>query len=205
MKLPVDKKSRMIVFAGIGGAAMLVLFAAVMWGLLPVRAARREMETSLVSRREQISKAKREFEYVRSLVKSQKGLTDEIEAIRARCVLRPTLGAYLVGVSDPVESAARACGVKIEEIREIGIVDIPQKARTIMLQSFKCYSVNVSAEGSYGAICAFLKRMEQQNPFFCVTELGIAGQADAPESQRVTIRMEWPIEPATEKQQEGTP
>ena len=118
--------------------------------------------------------------------------------IRAENILRPILGSYLVGVSEQIESMARSTGVRIEEIREVGVVNIPAKGKNMSLQAFKSFVVQVSAEASFESIFQFLQKMEDRNPFFCVNEIGISCQPDSPEKQRLTVRMEWPIEPSTE-------
>lgn len=203
MKKLSTRKERIIWYSAIGAGVMVLLAVGLFWGILPAMDARRQLESSLVERRDQLKRARQELEYVPALVRSQEELHARIAAIRSQYLLRPTLGSYLVGVSERIDAEAQATGVKIEEIREIGMVNLPQKKKASNLESFKLYVVQVNGEGSYGAITRFLRVMEQANPFFMVTDLGITGQSDAPQAHRFTLRMEWPVEPASEKKEGG--
>lgn len=205
MKMPDTKKERMLMFALIGVVVVVLLVVAVLWGLLPLLDTRRSLEASLESRREQMKKAKRELDYAPSLQKSFDEIVARTEKIRAENILRPILGSYLVGVSEQIESEARASMVRIEEIREVGVVNIPQKGKAPSEQTFKSFVVQVNGEGTYAALCRFLQRMEDRNPYFSVSEVTITGQSDSPELQRLSARMEWPIEPASEVKTRGTP
>lgn len=194
MKLPESKKDRMVFFALIGVVAIAVIFVAIQWGLLPVLDSKRNLETTLIERQEKLKKARRELDYAPGIQKDYDDVTAQIEKIKRENVFRPILGSYLVGVSEQIESAAQATGVKIEETREIGVVDIPRKAKDTALKEFKLFAVQVSAYGTYEAITRFLLQMEERNPFFSITDMTITGQPDKPEEQRMSVRMEWPIE-----------
>lgn len=205
MKMPATKKERMLLFALIGVVVVVLAVVAVLWGLFPLLDTRRSLEASLESRREQMKKAKRELDYAPSLQKSFDEIVSRTEKIRAENILRPILGSYLVGVSEQIESEARVTGVRIEEIREVGVVNIPQKGKDVASQTFKSFVVQVNGEGTYGSLCRFLQRMEDRNPYFSLSEISITGQSDNPELQRLSARMEWPIEPASEAKKGGAP
>ena len=205
MKMPATKKERMLLFALIGVVVVVLAVVAVLWGLFPLLDTRRSLEASLESRREQMKKAKRELDYAPSLQKSFDEIVSRTEKIRAENILRPILGSYLVGVSEQIEYEARVTGVRIEEIREVGVVNIPQKGKDVASQTFKSFVVQVNGEGTYGSLCRFLQRMEDRNPYFSLSEISITGQSDNPELQRLSARMEWPIEPASEAKKGGAP
>lgn len=194
MKLPESKKDRMIFFALIGVVALVVIYGVVQWGLFPVLDSKRALETKLIERDDKLKKARRELDYASGIQKEYDEVTAQIEKIKSENVFRPILGSYLVGVSEQIESAARMTGVRIEESREIGMVDLPIKAKALSLKAYKLFAVQVSAYGSYQAITRFLMQMEERNPFFAITDLTITGQADGSEEQRMNVRMEWPIE-----------
>lgn len=198
MKLPDSKKERMLMFALIGVVAVVILIVGIMFGLLPLLDGRRTMEASMVEIGEKLKKARRELDYAPAIQKEHDEAVSQMLKIRTENILRPILGSYLVGVSEQIESAARATQVHIDEIREVGVVNIPAKGKNTSLQAFKSFVVQVSAEGAYASIVQFLKQMEERNAFFCVNEIVIACQADSPEQQRLSVRMEWPIEPTTE-------
>jgi len=193
MKFPDSKRDRIVIFSLAGMVAMGLLFVAIQWGLFPLLDSKRKMETKLIERQEKLKTARRELDYAPGFQAEFDDITAQIERIKRENVFRPILGSYLVGVSEQIESAARAMGVTIEETREIGVVDIPVKARNSSLKAFKLFAVQVSAYGSYQSITRFLMQMEERNPFFAITDMAISGQSD-PEEQRLSVRMEWPIE-----------
>jgi hypothetical protein len=194
MKLPELKKDRIVFFALIGVVTLVVIYVAVQWGLFPLLDSKRKLETTLVEREDKLKKARRELDYAPGIQKEFDEVAAQIDQIKKENVFRPILGSYLVGVSEQIESAAKATGVKIDETREIGVVDIPLKSKDTSLKAFKLFAVQVSGFGSYQAITQFLVQMEERNPFFAITDMTVSGQPDKPEEQRVSVRMEWPIE-----------
>jgi hypothetical protein len=194
MKLPLAKKDRLIIFSLIGVGAIVVIYVALQWGVMPLLDSKRNLEAKLIERQEKLKKAKRELDYAPGIQQDYNDVMAQIEKIKRENVFRPILGSYLVGVSEQVESAARATGVRIEDIREVGVVDLPLKAKNSALKAFKLFVVQVSIYGSYQAITRFITQMEERNPYFGVTDLSIAGQSDKPEEQRSVVQLEWPIE-----------
>lgn len=205
MKLPAGKKERMMFMWAVGAAAMVVCYVIVQWGVIPMLDARREMESSLLAQREKLKKARRELDYVPGLQRNYDEVVGKLARIRAENILRPILASYLVGVSEQVEVAARATGLRVEDVREGGISEMPHKDKPSTPSSFKVFTVQVYAQGSYGAISSFLQRMEAIHTFMCVSEVAIIGQTDNPEIHRLTAKLEWPLEPSTEIAREATP
>lgn len=199
MKLPENKKERTLVLSLIGVVTLIVLFAIVQWGLLPLLDSKRKMETELVKQGEQMKKARRELDFAPAIRKEYDDAIAQLETIRKENVLRPILGSYLVGVSEQVEATARTSGIQVEDVREIGVTDIPINIKAAAPRVFKSFAVQVSGQGSYEAITRFLREMEARNPFFFVSDISISGQADNPLFQRMSVRMEWPIEPVPVK------
>jgi len=203
MKLPKSKKDRILIFSVAGVVSVVVIYVAIMWGLLPVLDSKQNLEKSLDEQQEKLKKARRELDYAPGVQKDFEDVTAQIEKIKRENVSRPILGSYLVGVSEQIESSARTMGVKVDEIREIGVVDLPIKAKDSALKAFKLYAVQVSAAGSYQALTRFLMQMEERNPFFGITDLQLTGQPDKPEEQRLSVQMEWPIENAANAKEAG--
>lgn len=205
MKLPVGKKERIILFSGIGVVTLGILFAVVQWGVLPLFESRHDLEASLDQQRMKLKKARRELDYFPGLQKNYYDIIGRLARIRSESIQRPILGSYLVGVSEQVDQCARLAGVKVDDVREIGVGEMPHRQKPATPSSFKIFSVLVYAQGSYETLSHFLQRIEETHPFMCVSEIGIVGQADNPEVQRLTARMEWPIEPSTEVAKGATP
>lgn len=194
MKLPESNKDRMVFFALIGVVALVVLYVAVQYGVRPILDSKGKLEASKVERKEKLKRAMRELDYAPGIRKEYDEISLQIATLKQENVYRPILGSYLVGVSEQIDAAARSAGVRIEDTREVGVIDLPFKAKDTALKEFKLFAVQVSAYGSYQAITRFLQFMEVRNPFFSITDMTLSGQADQPEEQRLSVRMEWPIE-----------
>lgn len=194
MKLPESKKDRMVFFALIGVVTLVVIYAVIQFGLLPVLDSKRKLEVSKVERQEKLRRARLELDYAPGIQKEYDEVSARIDTIKRENVYRPILGSYLVGVSEQIESAARSAGVRIDETREVGVIDLPYKAKDTSLKAFKLFAAHVNAYGSYQSITRFLLQMEERNPFFSITDMTLSGQPDQPEEQRLSVRMEWPIE-----------
>lgn len=205
MKLPETQRERMMWYGGAAVAVVLVVVAGVFWGILPALDARRELESSLIKQRDNLKKAKRELDYLPGMEANLKDIKTQLDAIRTQNILRPTLGSYLMSVTEQLEAIAKDCGVKVENVRELGQSELLQDKKKTSLKTFKIFAVQFNGEGSYGAIGRFLAQIEKQNPFLTVASLDITGQTDNPMAHRVAIRLEWPIEPATEVKKEVTP
>ena len=205
MNLPANPKERRLMIALIAVIAIVIVFVAVQWGLFPLLDYKRKLAVSLLESQEKIRKAKLELDYAPGIQRNFDEIVAQMDKIRTQNILHPILGSYLVGVSEQIEAVARAAGVRVEEIREVGVVSVPRKGKNDAQQTFKSFAVQVNGAGAFEVIGAFLKRMEDRNPFFCVSDIAITGQSDNPELQRFSVRMEWPIEAVGEIKKEGGP
>lgn len=206
MKLPENRKERIQIFVLIGIGAVAVVYALAQLALAPVLEARQKLRETLADQQAKLEKAQRELKYAPGIQREYDAVVRQLETIRNENVLRPILGSYLVGVTEQVEAAARGNGMRVDEVKEIGIMDLPGKAKeNQQLRPFKAYAVLVNAQGSYESIWKFLQAMEGRNAFLCVTELQLSGQGENVERHRIALRMEWPIESEPEKPPEKSP
>ncbi len=203
MKFAGLKKERVIFYSAVAGAVGVGLFVLMHWVILPLFESRATLEVKLEEQRVKLKKARRELDYLPGLQRNYYDVVGQLAKIRSENILRPILGSYLVGVTEQVESVARTTGVKIEDVREVGVAEMPRKEKGAAPSSFKVFAVLVYGQGSYESISHFLVQMEAAHPFLCVSDIGIVGQPENPEMQRVTLRMEFPVEPATETAKEG--
>ena len=193
-----DQKKRMILYAGGAGVAVVALGVLIQFVILPVFESRKNLTEKLEEQRGKLKKAKRQLDYVPGLQRNYDDVVGQLVKIRSESILRPILGSYLVGVSEKVESAARTVGLKIDDVREVGVLEMPRKDKTLPPSVFKAYTVLVYGQGSFETITRFLVKLEETHPFLSIHDLGIVGQLDHPEIQRLTVRMVFPIEPAAE-------
>jgi len=202
MKLPENKKERLQVFVLIGIGVAAVLYAMTQLVVMPFFASKQELRSSLQTKKAKLEKAERELNFAPKIKTEFDSVTGELDTIIRAHVLRPILGSYLVGVSETLEMQARSCNIKLDEVQEIGVREPPRTGKkATVARAFKAYAVQVSVKASYEQTAAFLRKLEDMNPYLCVSDVRITGQPDSPETHRVTLRIEWPIEVEGGKEQ----
>lgn len=203
MKLPANKKERIQIFVLIGIGVVAVIYAVWQLGVTPYLESKATLLKKLQRKQDDLKKAERELKLAPQLKAEFDALTAQLDKAIAEYVLHPTLGSYLVGVTEKLEAQALACNVKVDEIQEIGIRELPRANKEDNTPiAFKSYAVLFSGKGSYEQIALFIRRLEAANPYVCVGDIRIVGQADSVESHRIQLRIEWPIE-AEQPQDKG--
>jgi len=202
MKLPENKKERIQVFILIGIGAAAVIFAMAQLLVTPFLAAKEKFKELLQTKQTALEKAERELKYAPGIKEEFDTVTTQLDTTIANNLLRPILGSYLVGVTETLEAQARVLNIKLDEIQEIGIRELPRPTKKIPTPVyFKSYSVQVSVLASFEQATLFVKKLEELNPYLCISDVRITGQADDPERHRLNIRIEWPIEAEASKAQ----
>jgi hypothetical protein len=207
MKLPESKKERLQVFILIGVGVVAVLYAMMQLLVTPFTASKQKLRESLQTTRDYLDKAERELKFAPSLKEEFNSVSEELDQTIATNVLHSILGSYLVGVADTIETQARALNIKVDEVQEVGIRELPRpnkKGATSAPVYFKSYSVQVAARATYEQATSFIRNLETINPYLCVSEIRITGQADDPEHHRLNLKIEWPIEAEAEKGKSAT-
>lgn len=207
MKLPESKKERFQVFVLIGVGVVAVIYAMAQLLVAPFIASKQKLRDALQTSNTALEKAERELNFAPSIKAEFDSVATQLDKTIADNVLHSILGSYLVGVTETLEAQARALNIKLEEVQEIGIREIPRptkKSGTPPPVYFKSYGVQVSARASYEQASAFIKKLEELNPYLCVSEVRITGQADDPELHRMNLKIEWPIEAETAKSSSAT-
>ena len=194
MKLPATKRERVLVFIMIGVGIVLLGYTIFQIGIIPVLEARKKTEGELEDYKEKLAKARKELSFAAQIGAEYNAVSAQIGKLSAENVLHPILGSYLVGVTETLEEMARQVALKVEDVQEVGLQDFPAKKKDGSPPAFRSYAVQASASGSYEQTVAFVKLLEERNPYVCVTELRISGQSDNPERHRVSLRIEWPVE-----------
>ena len=194
MKLPAAKKERAKVLVLIGMGVIVLIIVLVQLVVIPILDSRRKLHEDLAEYRSRIEKARRELRASKQIQADFDAVVGKLRAIADNYLLHPILGSYLVGVSEALDPQARDTGFTIEDLQERGIQALRLRAKETSGRAYNAYSVQLVGQGSYDEIVAFLKSVEDRNPYVCITELKVTGQPDTPERHRVTLRIEWPIE-----------
>jgi Tfp pilus assembly protein PilO len=195
MKLPEDRKQRIQVLVLIGIGCVVVLILLAQFAIVPIIDSRRKLAETREEYRARLEKAQRELKASAQIQAEFDEVTRQLQAIASDYLLRPILGSYLVGVTEAMEPRAKETGFVLDDIQERGVQALRLQAKeTAGQRPYNAYSAQISGQGSYAEIMAFLNAIETRNPYVCVTELRISGQPDNPSQHRVSLRIEWPIE-----------
>ena len=194
MKLPTGKKERAKVLVLIGMGVIVLIIVLVQLVVIPILDSRRKLREDLEEYRARVEKARRELKASKQIQLDFDTVAGKLRAIAENYLLHPILGSYLVGVTEALDPLARDTAFTIEDIQERGIQALRLRAKETSVRAYNAYSIQVVGQGSYDEIVAFLKSLEDRNPYVCITELKVSGQPDTPERHRVTLRIEWPIE-----------
>lgn len=195
MKLPENKKDRIQVFVLIGIGVVAVLYAITQLVVSPYLASKQKLRETLQQKKDKLEKAQRELNFAPNIKAEFDSVIAELDKLREAYILRPILGSYLVGVSETLEAQARALNIKMDEVSEIGIRELPRAGKKdVTVRNFKSYTVQVSAKVSYEQATSFITKLEELNPYLCISDIHIKGQTENPEQHQLIIRIEWPIE-----------
>jgi hypothetical protein len=194
MNLPKGRKERIQLLVFVVIVATIVVYLGLRMGLQPMLKGREEARKELDELVRKLDRTKMEFRYLPQTQIEHSAALSNLNAIAAEYVLQPVLGSYLIGVTEPVESAARMCGLEIASVVEVGFHSMPtEKKRDGSSFAYRTYSVQVTGTGTFDELVAFLRLMEQRNPYLCVSSMDILARADNPERHRVMLRLDWPI------------
>ena len=192
MKLPENKaeRIRLIVLGAVACIIFVILVTQFVarpffarWG--EIRATRAEIQ-------EKIEKAEAELAKMRRNDVEFRELTAQLDRLSKEHVIQPVLGTYLLGVQERIENLAATCGVKIESVKETGIMEIPGM-RGLRERAVRSYGVQVSASAGYEALLRLFQALETSNPYVCISGLSIVAVPDTPERHRITFRVQWPV------------
>lgn len=192
MKLPENKRDRamVLILAGIG--ALAVLYAVFQLALKPFISSWRGAADSMREIEAKLAEADAELAKVLENRKRFNEISAELDHISREYVLQPVLGTFLLGVQDKLEGYAQTSGVKLDSVREIGIVDlIPSKGKTERM--FRSYGVQVTGFASFRSLIRFLQQLEANNPYLCVASITISSRQEEPETHRVSLTIQWPV------------
>ena len=192
MKLPASKKDRLQVLVswGIGVLALVSTTYELAW--IPFMQSWDDQEKEYGKVEANLTKAREEVAKAPTHAASYSNILEQVQAISENDILQPVLGTFLLGVREMIEDAAHSCGVKIEPVRELGILDTSGK-KGKHDSAFRRYAAQVSGSASYEQLYALIGKLEEGNAYLCVSSIHLMARSDDPESHRFTFTIEWPI------------
>lgn len=192
MKLPAEKRDRIMVFVLIGVGSAAVLYASAQLVLRPFIGRWSQARTDQLEIAEKIAKAESELTGISRRRTEYEAVTSRVALVARDHVLQPILGTYLLRVREMLDSYAAGCSVKIESIREVGVLQVGEK-RDGFPRVFKAYGALITGTGSYDGLCRLIQKIEESNPYVCIGNIQITSQTDDREMHRIAFSAEWPI------------
>ena len=192
MKLPANKAERIRIIVLGAVACLIFLILLTQFAVRPFFDRWGEIRASRGEIQEKIDKAEAELTKMRRNDAEFRALTTQLDHLSKEDVLQPVLGTYLLGVQERIENLASTCGVKVESVKETGIMEIPGM-RGPRERAVRSYGVQVSATAGYDALLRLMQALETSNPYVCISGLSIVAVTDTPERHRITFRIQWPV------------
>ena len=193
MKLPDDPKDKMKVLLLIA-MGVLATVAAMAQGVVHLIRQENQLTEQLADIEWQSTSANENITSAENCRSKNIQTLQSIVTISETHILHPILGNYRLGASEFLERVALGSGVQLDSIQEVGILDIPKPKAKTGENLLKAYTVRISMHCGYAKIQEFVRQLESNNPYLCISSLSIIGQQDVdPESHRVVMGIQWPI------------
>ncbi|MBT3193030.1 MAG: hypothetical protein HN341_10785 [Verrucomicrobia bacterium] len=198
MKLPADKNERtkILLLIGIGVAA--IGYGVYMFGLSPLLAKRKATQARIAELEDLLWKGRKDIDMVPQYLKQNGEVLDQILQVSEvkRQILRPNLGNYLLVAADIIGHNADVLDLNIDSINETSAMNrtgAPNASADTDGPRFKPYTVNVTLTCGLGDLVRLLAALETENPYLCITRLGVIGRSDSPERHAISFDVQWPI------------
>jgi hypothetical protein len=210
MKLPTDPKIRMqlMIFLGI---VSIVIIRLGYYGLSSILAQRAIARAKLHSALGQMDKIDREIRALPALRKSRDDLFLSIQQAAARYILYHEYRNYHLTARETLLPLAASLDITIDIPREGSVLDLPIPDSKVtdrplkasakgpkdyagsISSTFALYSVTLTGRAGFVPLLAFIRRIEDENPYMTVTDLVVDGQAGQPDAHAFTFTVLWPI------------
>jgi hypothetical protein len=211
MKLPSDPKSRMQALALIGIGIVILLF----WGgygLSQLLTYRAKTLAALETKQNQLNQINTTITALPELRRQRDDLFWEIQAAATNYILFHEYRNYHLTAREILLPMATAYDVTLDIPGEGSIVDFPipeakvtdrlLKASTTkgskeyggpISSTFGLYSITLTGKAGFMPLIAFLRHIEESNPYLTLSDLTISADAQNPGAHPFSIIVLWPI------------
>jgi hypothetical protein len=179
-----------LVLGGIVGAG--ALYAAITFGLAPLL-------SSISSAGTEIAELETKIESAQSFIRRREEIKREYETARSRIraaskkIPLPVYKNYLMNMKKTILGLAEGLDLTVDEV-----ADYDQPLIRDGQSQFKQYRVRVNVQASFAVLLAFLRRIEEHNPYLAVTLVSVTPQEATPEVHQAALILSWLVwvEPA---------
>ncbi len=198
MKLPSDKDKRNKIFIAIGIAVAAIGYGVYTFGVKPVVAKRQVAYARISELEDLLWRGRKDIDMIHHHRRQNWETLSEILEISEtkRQILRPNLGNYRLVASHIVGRHAERLGLKIAAINQMTPSDRkpgPGAKSDPNAPRFRAYTVNVSLSAGLSDLALLIGALERENPYLCISRLGVIGNANTPEQHNISFDVQWPI------------
>jgi hypothetical protein len=198
MRFPSDKDKRNKILMGIGIAVAAIGYGVYTFGVKPMVAKRQVAYARISELEDLLWRGRKDINMINHHRRQNcETLSDILEFSETkRQILRPNLGNYLLVATDFVGQHAERLGLKIAAINQMtpsdrklvaGAKSNPKGPR------FRAYTVNVRLSAGLSDLALLVGALERENPYLCISRLGVIGNAKTPEQHKISFDVQWPI------------
>lgn len=198
MKLPEDSEERKKILLLIGIGVITLGYVGFNFVLSPYFKSKKARQAQIEKVERKIWLAKRDIHMIPENLDKNNNIISEILDVsdNKRQILKPDIANhYLLPARNVIEQQAQRMNLSITEIREIPHHKPPNgnDEEDPNGPRFEPYTVNVSLQCSFYEFSQLLKALEDNNPYLCITRIGVIGQPDNVMKHAVTFDVEWPV------------
>jgi hypothetical protein len=198
MNFPDNKEDKNKILLLMGIVLLAVGFGIYSFGISPYFKNRKAMRIESEDLSDKLWQARKDIRNLSRNIDRNTELVDQILKVSEedRYILRPNLGNYLLVASDILNSQAEALGLTIESINEtmrITITPEELKKRDANGPRFTPYAINVTLSCGMHDLVRLVQQLEDNNPYMCITRLGVLNQDDSAEIHSVSFDVQWPV------------
>jgi len=200
MKLPADKNERNKI---LGLIAIGVLAACYVGYNFGIKVLFQKRQTSLAKTADLDAKlwqANLDIKQIPNYIRQNDQIIEKIINISENRlnILHPNLGNFLLVAEDIIERHAQNLNLTVKSVKHTG----PEVKRFSMEDDTKKnpkaprlapYTVSVEMECGFTELINLIRSIEQENPYLCITRLGVIGQPENTLKHSVYFDVQWPI------------
>jgi hypothetical protein len=199
------KSSEKRILAGCGLVGVVVLTYMFVAKPLNEKRAAADSEAADINRASENALAK--IRGIQAMRNEFAAVSNEVFALTNHFVVRQILGSY--PMEQEIYAIAEEVGFHVSGCFQLGKArtpDIPPaavphgkaapkgKVPPPPLHRYDRFQMEVRGSGSYASVMRLIHLLEDRNPFFSVTTLGISATQGKPEEHAVSFKCEWPVD-----------
>ncbi len=196
-QLPEDKASRNKILFLIGMVSVALLYAIIMFGVIPYLSRMRMGRERLAELNDLLWQAERDIRQAPQQRARNIDVVNEILEIseNQRFVLRPSLGNYLLVADAFLQQVAEQSGITLQNIRETsGPPPASAAANPNQLPAFWPYAVSFTASASLHDLLHFIHTLQKENPYIALISLSVTAGRDQQLGQHaINATVQWPV------------